>query len=166
MIGDTTITCYTQDAVGNIGASVSYIVSVQDTIAPDIESITANPGILWPPNHQMTTVNVEVAVNDVVDPVPHCVMSDSSSNEPQNGTGDGDEPDDFVIIGDLIIELRAERSGTGNGRIYSATVTCSDESGNTSTGQVQIIVPHDQGGPALPEAGNGVGQGKGQGKGN
>ena len=40
---------------------------------------------------------------------------------------------------------RAERSGSGNGRIYTVRITATDTSGNSSYGDVNIIVPHDQG---------------------
>ena len=44
-----------------------------------------------------------------------------TSNEPDNGLGDGDTANDIVIVDDLTVKLRAERSGTGNGRIYTLT---------------------------------------------
>ena len=43
------------------------------------------------------------------------------------------------------VQLRAERSGTGIGRIYTVNVSCSDKSGNTSTGKTTVSVSHDQG---------------------
>jgi len=68
-----------------------------------------------------------------------------TSNEPVNGTGDGDQEPDWEITGPLTVNLRAERAGTGSGRVYTLTVQCSDDSGNSSTGSVAVTVPHDQG---------------------
>ena len=67
-----------------------------------------------------------------------------SSNEPVNGTGDGDTAPDWVITGNLTVDLRAERSGTGSGRVYTITVRCTDASGNSSTKTVTVTVPHDR----------------------
>jgi hypothetical protein len=68
-----------------------------------------------------------------------------TSSEPANGTGDGNTSSDWEITGPLTVDLRAERAGTGSGRIYTITVECRDASGNVSTGTVQVTVPHDQG---------------------
>lgn len=59
--------------------------------------------------------------------------------------GGGDTPPDWVITGPLTVDLRAERSGKGSGRVYTITVECSDASGNTATKTVTVTVPHDQG---------------------
>jgi hypothetical protein len=42
------------------------------------------------------------------------------------------------------VELRAERSGSGQGRVYTVTITASDLSGNQSTATVDVRVPHDR----------------------
>jgi len=59
--------------------------------------------------------------------------------------GDGDQAPDWQITGDLAVNLRAERSGKGTGRIYTITVECNDTSGNTATKTVTVSVPHDSG---------------------
>lgn len=46
-----------------------------------------------------------------------CKITSVSSNEPENGLGDGDTAPDWVIIGDLKVNLRAERADTGSGRV-------------------------------------------------
>ncbi len=73
-----------------------------------------------------------------------------ASNEPQNGQGDGDTSPDWTapvidqINGTISLKLRAERSGGGNGRIYTVTITGMDSSGNSSQARVEIQVPHDK----------------------
>jgi len=73
------------------------------------------------------------------------------SNEPEDGLGDGDTaPDwsDLVIDqenGIITLQLRAERSGSGESRVYTITITATDDSGNSSSADVEIIVPHDKG---------------------
>ena len=41
------------------------------------------------------------------------------------------------------VELRAERSGSGNGRVYALHVTANDGHGGTCQATVQVNVPHD-----------------------
>jgi hypothetical protein len=74
-----------------------------------------------------------------------CRIVDVESNEPANGAGDGDSDSDWRITGELTLELRAERSGQGSGRIYGVVVECRDVHGNTSTKTVAVAVPHAQG---------------------
>jgi hypothetical protein len=40
--------------------------------------------------------------------------------------------------------LRAERSGSGAGRVYTITVRCRDASNNSSTAKAAVRVPHSQ----------------------
>ena len=53
--------------------------------------------------------------------------------------------DDVVITGDLTVDLRADRSGNGSGRVYTITVQCKDATGNVASKTVTVTVPHDQG---------------------
>ena len=57
-----------------------------------------------------------------------CALS-VASNEPINGLGDGDTAPDWLVVNAHLVQLRAERSGTGTGRIYTVTVTCTDQAG-------------------------------------
>jgi len=116
-----------------------------DQVALVISSVSANPSTLWPPNHKMVPVSMSVAVTDICDAAPVCRIISVSSNEPVNGLGDGDTSPDWEITGNLAVNLRAERSGKGNGRVYTNTVACTDASGNSSTKTVAVTVPHDQG---------------------
>lgn len=43
-----------------------------------------------------------------------------------------------------IVKLRAERSGTGKGRIYTITVTATDSAGNAARTTVTVTVPMNQ----------------------
>jgi hypothetical protein len=67
------------------------------------------------------------------------------SNEPDNGTGDGDTANDIVIFDNLTFQLRAERSGNGNGRIYTITYQVTDWAGNSALATATVTVPHDKG---------------------
>ena len=91
----------------------------------------------------MVPVTVAVDASDNCDST--CQIISVASNEPVNGLGDGDTAPDWAITGDLTVKLRAERSGKGNGRIYTITVECADSSGNSTTDTATVRVPHDKG---------------------
>jgi hypothetical protein len=143
-LGMTTVTFTATDGAGN-SSQASTTVTVVDTTPPDIHSVTADPASLWPPNHQLRPVAVGVDVSDICDAQPACEIVSVTSNEPVNGQGDGDTSPDWQITGDLTVALRAERSGTGDGRAYTITVRCTDDSGNSSMKSVEVTVPRDQG---------------------
>ncbi len=124
--------------------SATVTVVVEDTTPPTIDSLSANPSTLWPPNHKMIPASLAPAVADTCDAAPTCQIIAVSSNEPVDGQGRGDRAPDWEITGDFTLDLRAERSGHGNGRVYMLTVECVDGSGNTSSSSVDITVPHDQ----------------------
>jgi uncharacterized repeat protein (TIGR01451 family) len=112
---------------------------------PTITGATANPSVLWPPNHRMVNVTVSYDVTDNC-PLPpgSCTLS-VASNEPVLGHGSGHTSPDWIVLDDHHVLLRAEREGNGNGRIYTITITCTDSGGNSSTEEVEVTVPHDRG---------------------
>jgi subtilisin-like proprotein convertase family protein len=124
----------------------TFKVTVNDTEKPAITGASVDKPVLWPPNHKMVDVVVNYSTSDNCTPSSAIVCSLSvSSNEPVNGTGDGDTAPDWQIIDAHQVKLRAERSGGGNGRIYTITITCTDAAGNVKTQTVTVSVPHDQG---------------------
>jgi hypothetical protein len=58
--------------------------------------------------------------------------------------GDGHTVDDIQIDENGLIYLRAERSGKGDGRVYTITYQAVDASGNTSEATATVTVPHNQ----------------------
>jgi len=66
------------------------------------------------------------------------------SNEPDNGLGDGDKPNDIEILDAHHVRLRSERSGKGNGRIYTISIIVTDTSNNVTTKTVRVVVPKNQ----------------------
>ena len=107
---------------------------------PFTVSVSATPSELWPPNHKYVTVNVAVSVVDICGGVSITLLS-VTSNEPDNGLGDGNTNDDIVIIDDYTFELRSERSGLGSGRIYTITYDATDYNGNSTQASVNVLVP-------------------------
>jgi hypothetical protein len=122
-------------------AGAGYIYE-RDTVPPVIAGVTATPNVLWPPNHKMVSVTITVTATDNFGEAPVCAIVSVTSSEPMNGQGDGDSAPDWQVTGPLTLNLRAERSGQGGGRIYAITVACEDGSGNSSAVIVNVSVPH------------------------
>ena len=118
-------------------------LSVCDEIAPTID-VSVSPDLLWPPNHKYVGVTATVNAADNFDQNPIVTFISATSNEPDDGTGNGDKPNDIVVIDDTHFDLRAERAGTGNGRIYTITYQVTDACGNSTQASAQVTVPHDQ----------------------
>ncbi|GEM_PF-6229553 len=120
------------------------LVIVEDNTPPEL-SITASPAVLWPCNHQMETINISVTVSDNCG-TPEVTLVSIESNEPDNGAGDGDTPDDILLADegtdDVSFQLRAERSGTGSGRVYTITYRATDANGNWVEAQTTVTAPH------------------------
>jgi len=119
--------------------SVTRTVKVRDTIAPSISGLTASPNLLTSPNHTMIGIVVPFTVAEASN-AGSCSIG-VSSNEPQNGAGDGDTPIDWTVIDLHHVQVRAERSGRGIGRIYTIAVTCTDPSANQTTRTTTVVVP-------------------------
>ncbi|HEX6624778.1 MAG TPA: M36 family metallopeptidase [Pyrinomonadaceae bacterium] len=126
--------------------TANFNVTVNDTEGPTITNASASPSVIQPSvNHKMVNVNVNYDVGDNCT-APGAIIKSLSvtSNEPINGTGDGDTAPDWEIVNANRVRLRAERAGTGTGRIYTITITATDSFGNTTTQTVLVRVPRDQ----------------------
>ena len=86
----------------------------------------------------MVPINVSPSVSDCDSGVT-CRIVSVTSNEPVEGLGDGDTSPDWVIT----VNLRAERSAHGTGRVYTITIECRDSFGNASTKAVTVGVPRN-----------------------
>lgn len=116
---------------------VNSEASVRHVVPPTITSISATPSVLWPPDNNMSPVSVSVEAFDNSDPTPGCQITNVESNEPIDGTG-------WQITGPLTLDVLAQRLGTGIGRKYIFTVTCTNSSQLTSSATISVFVPHDQ----------------------
>ena len=123
-------------------ASCVQTITVSDTIPPIIAGVSVDKASLWPPNHKMQDVTVSYTATDNCDTNLTNVLL-VTSNEPINGTGDGDTVPDWEIVDAHHVKLRAERAGTGTGRIYTIAIVSSDCSGNRTTNNVFVVVAHD-----------------------
>ena len=111
--------------------------------APDCSGASASPDKIWPPDHSMVDVSI-MAVTDP-DGDPFSVMvTGIFQDEPVNDGGDGDTSPDGAGVGTDTAQVRAERAGDGDGRVYHIMFTATDAEGNTCSGEVRVGVPHDK----------------------
>ncbi|MBX3326454.1 MAG: CARDB domain-containing protein [Nitrospira sp.] len=104
---------------------------------------------LWPPNHKLATVSVQGVSDPDGDPISITVKA-ITQDEPVNGLGDGDTAPDGFGVGTSQAQLRKERSGTGNGRVYAIWYEAIDGKSGACTGSVRVGIPHDQGQQSNP----------------
>ena len=137
--GSQTVTLTVTDSSGaaNAASACAARVTVVDRTPPTITRLSASPNVLQLPNHKMVPVAVDAAATDNFDGVPVCRISDVRSDEPQ-----GAHEPDWQISGPLALDLRAERDGNGDGRIYTLDITCTDADGNSATRSTTVSVPH------------------------
>jgi hypothetical protein len=125
----------------------------EDEVAPAITSASITPDELWPPNHDMIemTLDVDITDNGQANP-PWAVwyVASVTSNQDENGTGDGDVSPDWLLDPQdpQSLSLRRERSGNDptEVRLYTVTLLAVDAGGNVSA-PYELVVPvdHDSG---------------------
>lgn len=110
-----------------------------------INNLQVSPQTLFPPNHMLEDVLVNYTVTDNCDSAS--VQLSVSSNEPVQTNEPGDQSPDWQIIDNHHIKLRAERLGTGNGRVYTIKVMATDPTGNHDSASTTVNVPKSMGNP-------------------
>ena len=119
------------------------IITIEDNTAPTV-SCSASPNSLWPPNHKYVNITLSTTIEDACDENSTIELISVTSNEADNGLGDGDTPNDIVIVNNNQLKLRAERSGRGSGRNYTIVFKVTDASGNESMCSTTVTVPHSR----------------------
>ena len=144
-VGNETITrkWTLTDDCGNT-TSHNQLINVLDKIPPVIANITVTPALLWSPDHKMYKVKIGYTdLDNCSPPAKVTAVLTVASNEPINGTGDGDTAPDWIVLDNHLVSLRAERAGNGKGRIYTIFITATDDCGNKSLDSTHVIVNHD-----------------------
>jgi hypothetical protein len=119
-----------------------------DTEPPVISGIS-EPIIVWPPNHKYKPFTIGDFVSSVSDncmtmSLDDLVISQVTGDEPDDDKGDGHTNNDNVISPDRkSVDLRIERQGKDNGRVYTIFIEAVDGSGNTATESFEVHVPHN-----------------------
>jgi hypothetical protein len=91
----------------------------------------------------MANVTVDYTIADNCGPMD--VDLQVASNEAADGAGDGHTGPDWNVLDTHHVQVRAERSGAGTGRIYTVTITATDSANQSARAAVTVQVPHDRG---------------------
>jgi uncharacterized repeat protein (TIGR01451 family) len=151
-LGPHTITLTATDSSGNT-STCQTTFTVVDTTAPTFTFTGTQT--MWPPNHKyqtFTTANLVASVQDNCNSIPisSVVITKVTSDEIENGNGDGNTLNDIVIAADCkSVQLRSEREGNSNGRVYTIFFSVTDAAGNKGTGTTKVVVPHNPGETAV-----------------
>jgi len=129
--------------VAPTGPGPTAILTVGCTLLPRITGLTADPAVLWPPNHQLIPVNVAYSVTSPCSLPPVCALS-VTSNEPA-----GTNAPDWLAFNSHQLELRAERTNGQQDRVYTVKVDCHNPPGTGSslqhvTATTTVTVPANQ----------------------
>lgn len=127
------------------GCSASCEVENHD---PDCSSACADPTYIWPPNHKGVPVVIGCISDPDGDPVSVTATSVYQDEKVLDaGSGSGNTSPDAQLSP---LMVRAERNGNkktpGDGRVYHISFTADDGNGGSCSGEVEVCVPHDQGG--------------------
>jgi hypothetical protein len=142
--------------VGSPSSATGTIANTPDSGAPTITLIPNVNITLWPPNHQYETVSVTDFVASASDNCDPSVNLNSvyilkiTSDEAENGNGDGNTLKDIVIAaGCKSAQLRSERDGSADGRVYTITFKVKDATGNFTTATATVTVRKNPNSPAV-----------------
>ncbi|MEW5987591.1 MAG: pectin acetylesterase-family hydrolase, partial [Chloroflexota bacterium] len=113
---------------------------------PDCSAAAPSTATLWSPNHEF----VPITILGVTDPEGDSITITVDSiwqDEITDGNGDGNTEVDGQGVGTSVAQVRAERAGGGDGRVYHISFTAADGHGGLCSGTVLVSVPHDQNSP-------------------
>lgn len=133
-------------------------VDVCESDSEDLDVDFLGDQTVWPPNHKYSPVTIEATSDDGDDVTLTTSVTHDEYGDPEthagemNGSGNTDQDAKPFMDMDTesgtntnTHELRAERSGRGDGRTYTIDVEASDSSGDECSGSVTVEVPHDMG---------------------
>lgn len=146
----TVVTFSSTDAYSNTGTDASSVY-VKDTTAPTVLcNVAVNS--LWPPNHQFVDVGLTFSAADVCDPNLTYAVTVTSDEDAATAPGSGGPKHcpDAIVGADGSVQLRSERAGGFDGRVYVINVRATDSCGNVGLCQVPVRVPKSaSSGPAV-----------------
>jgi hypothetical protein len=118
-------------------------------VPPDCSGVTASTSRLWPPNHKFASIHLAGASDPDGDPVTLAITG-VTQDEPLKGGDDNTSPDARTGSSPDRVDLRAERSSSGNGRVYRIAFEASDGKGGSCSGTATVGVPKSMGKGSAP----------------
>lgn len=131
--------------VASPGDDLAFGIFYYTNTPPDVSDAVPSVETIWSPNNKFVDVNI-LGVTDADGDTVTIEIDGIISDEPTGtipGAGGGNNAPDAIIYDDGSFQLRAERSGTGDGRVYVINFTAFDGQGGETTGSVTVTVPHD-----------------------
>ena len=113
-------------------------ITVVDTTPPEVET-SVGLGEMWPPNNKLVSVGFSQEVEDACDPEPTIVVKVYSDE-----ADTGPHTPDARMNADGDLELRTQRLGQEDGRVYLIVVWGEDASGNHAFASTTVTVAHAQ----------------------
>lgn len=150
--GNTTVNILVTDHSGNKTALSFEVIGI-DSEVPVIH-LTTESISMWPPNHEYQNFDVSDFVGSVSDncldlSIDNILTLSVSSDEADNGQRDDNTTEDIVIGANCkFVDLRKERAGSGDGRVYTIELAFYEENHNISLEQVRVTVPKNNNSPA------------------
>lgn len=126
------------------------IVGLDLNASPVCDAAVASPDRLFPPNRRFVPISVD-GVTDAEDDAVTIAIDSIFSDEAVDAAGSGNTAPDGRGVGTDSAEVRAERVGSGNGRVYRIGFTATDAFGGSCTGEVTVGVPVGRRGEAIDD---------------
>jgi hypothetical protein len=149
-VNTTDVELYGEGYAGYVWAYLSHfslygLAGLPHNRAPNVTAAYPSTDVLWPPNSKF----VDVSILGVSDPdgdevtITVTAVSSDESSVSEKGSGGKNHAPDALGVGTDTVSLRAERSGTGNGRVYVVYFKAADGRGGETEGSVIVMVPHN-----------------------
>jgi len=132
------LTFLVEDKDGGVGSD-NLVIEVLNQ-PPDCSNADPTIDSIWPPNH----IFVPIEILNITDPEGDDYLITINSifqDESVDDTGDGAFAPDGQGIGTSTVEVRAERDGSDNGRVYHIYFSVDDGHAGTCSGEILVGVP-------------------------
>ena len=152
-VGTATVQCDATDAAGNTahGSFTVTVVPNRPPVCTDVRALGA--ANLWPANHKLVLITLAGASDPDGNSFTYRIDG-VTQDEPLTGGGTGGTAFDAQHASGGSVYLRAERAGSGDGRVYTIAYTVTDQYGLSCSSTIDVKVPHDAAHDAVKSAGS------------
>jgi predicted extracellular nuclease len=126
------------------------IVGLDLNAGPSCAAAFASPDELFPANHRFVRIGISGVTDAEGDPIT-IIVDSIFQDEAVDAPDSGNTAPDGRGVGSANAQVRAERVGTGNGRVYHIGFTATDRFGGSCSGVVLVGVPVNQGGTSVDD---------------
>ena len=121
------------------GRGDAFVAKLAFNRPPDCSAATASPDVIWPPDGKLVPIAIQGVTDPDGDPIT-LTMTGIRQDEPLTRAG----VPDATGLGTPNAQVRADRVGGGDGRVYHIGFEAQDDKGAACTGTVTVCVPHDR----------------------